>query len=222
MLNKSHLNGLFDFIVFIESKFMNGGIPFFIFIFVIMLISGIIYAFKGENKGEAISKNEKRNPTLEKNKNTIEQKVEYSIYSKVNNSETIIEKKVIEGLKKIVADHPDKLVGGYLIGDQEELISDYIPLENISINSKFEFNVDTKQQFIEISKIAKAKKIILGQFLSKINEPAYPSEFDLKNAVTPNISYLYISLGSNLKNEVRAFAIDHISKQVKERVIVLK
>lgn len=201
---------------------MNDRISIFILIFVIIIIASIVYVLNSEKNKEKIDKNEKQNPKLKENKYTIEHKNEVSIYSKSNNPETLINKKIIEDLKKIVADQPDKLVGGYLIGNQDELISDYIPLNNISFNSKFKFNVDPKQQFIEISKIVKANKIILGQFLSKIDEPAYPSEFDIENAFTPNISYFFISIGGNFENEVRAFSIDHISKQVKERLIVLK
>jgi len=153
-------------------------------------------------------------------KSSIQPKQKHSLYISDYSDQTEIQKDALNKLIAFTKNNQDKLVLGYLIGDDNNIINNFIPLKNTSDSPKFLFNPDTKHQFEVVEYIMKNKKIILGQFMNKLNEKAYPSVTDIEFANTPCISYLYIS-NLTVPFEVKSYTIHHQTKEVAERKIIL-
>ncbi len=147
-------------------------------------------------------------------------KQEYSLYIRDCGDQTEIQKDTLDDLIAFTKNNQDKLVLGFLVGNDDNIINEFIPLKNASESPTFLFIPNVKHQFEVVEYIIKNKKIVLGQFMNKLNEKAYPSEIDKIFASTPYVSYLYIS---NLTEpfEVKSYTIHHQTKEVAERKIIL-
>lgn len=95
-------------------------------------------------------------------------------------------------------------VCGYLAGISGEVTRQF-PMTNIDHHTEH-FSFDPAEQFQVMREARKAGLEILANYHSHPETPARPSEEDIRLAYDPNISYVIVSLASELA-EIKSFMI---------------
>ena len=108
-------------------------------------------------------------------------------------------------------------VCGYLAGiDRDVLI--HFPLTNID-HSPEHFSFDPAEQFRVVREVRKAGQVIIANYHSHPETPARPSEEDIRLAFDPEISYVIISLASEVP-DIKSFRIRNGEVEKEEIEIV--
>jgi len=95
-------------------------------------------------------------------------------------------------------------VCGYLAGKGREIIKQF-RLTNID-HSNEHFSFDPKEQFQVVREVRKLGLEILANYHSHPETPARPSQEDIRLAYDPNISYVIVSLATELP-DIKSFRI---------------
>ena len=80
-------------------------------------------------------------------------------------------------------------------------------------NSSDHFMMDPKEQFAAAKDIRSRGLEMLGVYHSHPETPARPSEEDIRLALTPNVTYVIVSLQDPVKPVIRCFAFKNSSQE---------
>ncbi len=93
-----------------------------------------------------------------------------------------------------------------MLGGADALVSEHYPMANID-KSNEHFTMEPKEQFAVVKDLRAKGKEMLAIYHSHPETPARPSEEDIRLALTPNVSYLIVSL-AGARPEVKSFRIE--------------
>ncbi len=108
-------------------------------------------------------------------------------------------------------------VCGYLAGKDRD-VQIHFPLTNID-HSPEHFSFDPAEQFRVVREVRKAGQVIIANYHSHPETPARPSEEDIRLAFDPEISYVIISLASEVP-DIKSFRIRNGEVEKEEIEIV--
>lgn len=94
---------------------------------------------------------------------------------------------------------------GILAGD-DGVVTDHYPMANTD-QSNEHFMMEPTEQFAVVKDIRAKGKSMLAIYHSHPETPARPSEEDIRLALTPNVSYVIISLAAPDLPTLRSFRI---------------
>ena len=93
-----------------------------------------------------------------------------------------------------------------ILGGTDGLVSEHYPMANTD-QSNEHFNMEPKEQFAVIKDLRAKGKEMLVIYHSHPETPARPSVEDIRLALTPNVSYVIVSLAGAVP-EVKSFRIE--------------
>lgn len=93
-----------------------------------------------------------------------------------------------------------------ILGGTAGVVSEYYPMANTD-RSNEHFTMEPKEQFSVIKDLRSKGKEMVAIYHSHPETPARPSEEDIRLALTPDVSYLIVSL-ADARPEVRSYRID--------------
>jgi len=108
-------------------------------------------------------------------------------------------------------------VCGYLAGTDRE-VARHFPLTNID-HSPEHFSFDPSEQFRVVREVRKAGQVILANYHSHPETPARPSVEDIRLAFDPEISYVIVSLASEVP-DIKSFRIRNGEAEKEEIQII--
>ena len=94
-----------------------------------------------------------------------------------------------------------------MLGGADGLVSAHYPMTNID-SSNEHFTMEPKEQFAVIKDLRAKGKEMLVIYHSHPETPARPSEEDIRLALTPNVSYIIVSLAGE-SPVVKSFRIEN-------------
>lgn len=94
-----------------------------------------------------------------------------------------------------------------ILGGGDGAVSEHYPMINTD-QSNEHFTMEPKEQFAVIKDLRSKGKEMLVIYHSHPETPARPSEEDIRLALTPNVSYVIVSLAGETP-EVKSFLIDN-------------
>jgi proteasome lid subunit RPN8/RPN11 len=94
-----------------------------------------------------------------------------------------------------------------ILGGTKGVVSEQYPMANTD-QSNEHFNMEPKEQFTVIKDLRAKGKEMLVIYHSHPETPARPSEEDIRLALTPNVSYIIVSLAGE-SPEVKSFRIEN-------------
>lgn len=94
-----------------------------------------------------------------------------------------------------------------ILGGVDGTVSEHYPMINTD-QSNEHFTMEPKEQFAVIRDLRSKGKEMLVIYHSHPETPARPSEEDIRLALTPNVSYVIVSLAGDTP-EVKSFLIDN-------------
>lgn len=95
---------------------------------------------------------------------------------------------------------------GFLIAGADGRITDIRPMRNVE-NSPIGYAMDPKEQLQVEKQLRQQQQTIVGIYHSHTASAAYPSSVDVGLAVSPDVSYLLVSLADRARPEVRSYRI---------------
>ena len=106
-----------------------------------------------------------------------------------------------------------------ILGGTDGVVSEHYPMKNTD-QSNEHFTLEPKEQFAVIKDL-RAKDIeMLAIYHSHPETPARPSEEDIRLALTPNVSYVIVSL-AGVTPDVKSFRIEN-GVVTPEEIVLLK
>jgi proteasome lid subunit RPN8/RPN11 len=93
-----------------------------------------------------------------------------------------------------------------ILGGKGNIVSSIHPMTNTDASHEH-FMMDPREQFSVVKKLCTQELEMLAVYHSHPATPARPSDEDIRLALTPNISYVIVSLADPSVPEVRAFKI---------------
>jgi proteasome lid subunit RPN8/RPN11 len=106
-----------------------------------------------------------------------------------------------------------------LLGGAGEDVSVQFRMTNTDASNEH-FMMDPKEQFAVVKRLRSSALSLLAIYHSHPETPARPSEEDIKLALTPDVSYLIISLADPEEPVVKSFKIAHGAVKPEEIVFV--
>src|SRR6266567_1474549 len=94
-----------------------------------------------------------------------------------------------------------------ILGGSGETVSEIYRMTNTDASNEH-FMMDPKEQFAVVKDLRAKGLAMLAIYLSHPETPARPSEEDIKLALTPDVSYLIISLADADNPVINSFKID--------------
>jgi [CysO sulfur-carrier protein]-S-L-cysteine hydrolase len=94
-----------------------------------------------------------------------------------------------------------------ILGGTNGVVSEQYPMANTD-QSNEHFTMEPKEQFSVIKDLRAKGKEMLVIYHSHPETPARPSEEDIRLALTPNVSYIIVSLAGE-QPEVKSFRIEN-------------
>jgi len=107
---------------------------------------------------------------------------------------------------------------GYLAGRDDGSVQQVYPMTNVE-NSSIGYSMDPKEQF-QMDKLMRQRgQRMVAVYHSHTASDAYPSSVDVNLAISPDVSYVLVSLKDRARPVVRSFRIDgaHVEE---ERVVI--
>ena len=123
-----------------------------------------------------------------------------------------IEKELIEHAKN---GFPLEVCG--ILGGISDEAKEIYKMENVDASSEH-YMMDPKEQFAVIKDLRAKGLNMLAIYHSHPESPARPSEEDIRLALTPNVSYVIVSLLDRENISVRSFKINE--KVIEEDIII--
>lgn len=93
-----------------------------------------------------------------------------------------------------------------ILGGDDGVVSDHYPMTNTD-QSNEHFMMEPKEQFAVVKDIRAKGKKMLAIYHSHPETPARPSAEDILLALTPDVSYIIVSLAGDLP-EVKSYRIE--------------
>jgi proteasome lid subunit RPN8/RPN11 len=109
-------------------------------------------------------------------------------------------------------------VCGYLSGIDRVITTQHI-MTNID-HSPEHFSFDPAEQFKVVREVRNADQVMLANYHSHPESPARPSVEDIRLAYDPNISYIIVSLHSEIP-DIKSFRIQNGEVEAEEIIITL-
>lgn len=94
-----------------------------------------------------------------------------------------------------------------MLGGEAGVVSEHYPMVNTD-RSNEHFTMEPKEQFTVIKNLRAKGKEFLGIYHSHPESPARPSAEDIRLALTPDVSYIIISLAGEAP-DVKSFRIEN-------------
>jgi proteasome lid subunit RPN8/RPN11 len=96
---------------------------------------------------------------------------------------------------------------GYLAGRQPGTIEQVYPMRNVE-DSPIGYSMDPKEQ-LQVDKLMRQRgQRLLGIYHSHTASPAYPSSVDVGLAISPDVSYVLLSLVDQAHPDLKSYRID--------------
>ncbi len=96
---------------------------------------------------------------------------------------------------------------GYLAADRSGAIAHLYPMTNIE-DSPVGYSMDPQEQFRTEKQMRAAGQQLAGIYHSHTASAAYPSSVDVSLAISPDISYVLVSLKDRTHPDVKSYRID--------------
>jgi proteasome lid subunit RPN8/RPN11 len=106
-----------------------------------------------------------------------------------------------------------------ILGGTGDTVSANYRMTNTDASNEH-FMMDPKEQFAVVKDLRAQGLVMLAIYHSHPETPARPSEEDIKLALTPDVSYLIISLANAVNPEVKSFKIRNGTVGKEEVMIV--
>jgi len=94
-----------------------------------------------------------------------------------------------------------------ILGGVDGVVSEHYPMANTD-KSNEHFTMEPKEQFAVVKDLRGKELAMLAIYHSHPETPARPSEEDIRLALTPGVSYVIVSLASEVP-EVKSFRIEN-------------
>ncbi len=124
----------------------------------------------------------------------------------------VLRKRVISHCRK---QYP-KEACGYLVADATGRVVAVYPMRNVE-DSPIGYSMDPKEQLLTEKKMRQAGQRLAAVYHSHTASAAYPSSVDVDLAVSPDISYVLVSLKESTKPDFKSYRID--GKTVTEEAV---
>ena len=105
---------------------------------------------------------------------------------------------------------------GYLAGDREQVTQVY-PMTNVE-DSPIGYALDPKEQFQVEKRMRAQGERMLGIYHSHTASDAFPSSVDVRLAISPDVSYVLVSLKDRQRPVLKSYRID--GQTVSEEAVV--
>ncbi len=105
---------------------------------------------------------------------------------------------------------------GYLAGDRERVTQVY-PMTNVE-DSPIGYAMDPKEQLQTEKQMRRRSQRLLGIYHSHTATDAYPSSVDVRLAISPEVSYVLVSLKDRQRPVLKSYRID--GRTVSEEAVV--
>lgn len=93
-----------------------------------------------------------------------------------------------------------------ILGGNDGTVSLHYPMTNTDASNEH-FMMDPKEQFAVVKDLRAKGQTMLAVYHSHPETPARPSEEDIRLALTPNVSYVIISLADAVAPDLKSFRI---------------
>jgi proteasome lid subunit RPN8/RPN11 len=93
-----------------------------------------------------------------------------------------------------------------ILGGNDKVVSEHYPMANTD-QSNEHFMMDPKEQFAVVKELRTKGKSMQAIYHSHPETPARPSAEDIRLALTPDVSYIIISLAAEMP-EVKSYRIE--------------
>ena len=106
-------------------------------------------------------------------------------------------------------DYPKEACG--ILAGREGVVEQVYPMTNVE-DSPIGYSMDPKEQLAVEKQMRSGKQQMVGIYHSHTASPAYPSSVDASLAISPDISYVLVSLRDQARPEVKSYRIqDEVS-----------
>jgi proteasome lid subunit RPN8/RPN11 len=106
-----------------------------------------------------------------------------------------------------------------ILGGSAETVERHFRMTNTDASNEH-FMMEPKEQFAVVKELRAQGMTMLGIYHSHPETPARPSEEDIRLALTPNVSYLIVSLSEPGEPVLRSFRIEAGAVEPEEIVII--
>ncbi|MBI3330726.1 MAG: M67 family metallopeptidase [Candidatus Omnitrophica bacterium] len=114
--------------------------------------------------------------------------------------------------------HHPKEACGYLAGRADGVVQQVYPMTNVE-DSSIGYSLDPKEQLQVERAMRQRGQRMVAVYHSHTASDAYPSSVDVSLAISPDISYVLVSLKDRARPVVRSFRIDGL--QVAEEPVTV-
>lgn len=105
-----------------------------------------------------------------------------------------------------------------ILGGTDDTVSANYRMTNTDASNEH-FMMDPKEQFSVVKDLRVKGLSLLAIYHSHPETPARPSEEDIKLALTPDVSYIIISLADPIKSDMKSFKISNGNVTAEEIVV---
>ena len=96
---------------------------------------------------------------------------------------------------------------GYLAADGSGRVAQVYPMTNVE-DSPISYSMDPKEQLKVDKQMRQAGQRLVGIYHSHTASAAYPSSVDVRLAISPDVSYVLVSLKDQAHPELKSYRID--------------
>ena len=96
---------------------------------------------------------------------------------------------------------------GYLAADGAGAVAQVYPMTNVE-DSPIGYSMDPKEQLQVEKQMRQQGQRMVGIFHSHTASPAYPSSVDVRLAISPDVSYVLVSLQDQAHPALKSYRID--------------
>lgn len=96
---------------------------------------------------------------------------------------------------------------GYLAADASGRVTQVYPMVNVE-DSPIGYSMEPREQLKIEQQMRQAGQRLAGIYHSHTASPAYPSSVDVRLAISPEVSYVLVSLQDQAHPEVKSYRID--------------
>ena len=101
-------------------------------------------------------------------------------------------------------EYPKEACG--ILAGREGVVEQGYPMTNVE-DSPIGYSMDSKEQLMVEKQMRSRNQQMVGIYHSHTASPAYPSSVDVSLAISPDISYVLVSLRDQARPEVKSYRI---------------
>jgi proteasome lid subunit RPN8/RPN11 len=121
--------------------------------------------------------------------------------------ELVLPRSVQQAMVEHCARHYPKEACGVLIADASGRIARAHPMTNVE-DSPIGYSMDPREQLKLENTLRQRQERLVGIYHSHTASAAYPSSVDVRLAISPDISYVLVSLQDRAQPDVKSYRID--------------